>query len=256
MKIYTILMLLLFPWQAFAVQQLPTLTIMADNSLSVAVAKIARNYSQKKQVVVNTSFTPQKAQQLQISEGAAADILITTKTIWIENLKQQGLVDIYSQTTFAKNRIVLVGAADSSVVMGDKNNFPSAQIITNSGGNPMFLIGHPETSIDGSYAKEALRDLNAENDLEPYTLYIKQPEQFFDMVVNQQAYGVCFYSAAMRRAGVKIIGALPESSHTPIVYYAVVIAGNNMNEARKFLEYIKSKEVRKILKDSGLEDVI
>jgi len=254
LKICAIMATLLFPSVAAADPQLPSITVMADNSLSIAIAKIARNYSQKKQVVVNTSFSQQKIQQQQINDGAAADILITTKTPWLEELKQQGLVDIYSQTMLAKNRLVLVGQGGNNVVMDSKSGFPTTQIINFSGGEPMFVLGHPEMRADSIYAKEALRNLGAANDLEPYTLYIKQMEQFFELIANQEAFGICFYSDVQGRKDIKIIGALPESSHAPIVYYGVVIAGNNMNEARKFMEYLKSSEARKTLKDSGLDD--
>lgn len=239
------------PFSALAEEKLPSVTVMADSSISVAVAKIARSYSQQKNVVVNTSFSSQKAQQQQISDGAAADILITTKATWIDELKQQGLIDIYSQTTIAKNRLVLVGSESSEVSIKNNELFPTTQIINSSDGEPMFLIGHPETSVDGTYAKESLRSLGAAGDLEPYTLYIKQPNQFFDMVLNQKAFGICFYSGARGQKNIKIIGEIPEASHAPINYYAVVIAGNNMNEARKFLQYLTSKEVRIIFRENG-----
>lgn len=253
--LFILLAVLFFPFISKAEPQLPSVTVMADSSVSMAIAKVARDYSQQKNVVVNTSFATQKAQQQQISDGAAADVLITTKSSWIDELKQQGLIDVYSQTMLAKNSLVLVGAANSAVSINEKDLFPTMQIMASSGGEPMFLVGHPETLASGAYAKEALRNLGAANDLEPYTLYIKQESQFFDMIANQQAFGVCFYSEAVNQKGVKIIALLPENSHLPIIYYAVVIAGNNMNEARKFLQYLKSKEVRKILRDNNFMDL-
>ncbi len=230
---------------------LPTVTVMADHSLSLVVSEIARNYSSAKHVVVNTSFVPQKIQQEQISEGAAADILITSKEAWIDELKLQGLIDIHSQTRFARDRLVLIGSMESNVVSLGSGRFPTVDIIKSGNGEPIFILGNPESLMEGIYAKEAMRSLGTADDLEPYTLYVKHLDEMLDMVVKQQAFGVCFYSSTVGRSDLKIIDILPESSHKSIVYNAVVIASDNMDEARKFLEYIKSKEVRKLLTKYG-----
>ena len=234
-----------------AVLNLPTVTIMADHNLSLAVTEIARDYSRNNQVVVNTSFTSQEAQQKQISEGSSADILITTKEAWINDLKLQGLVDIYSQFKLASDRLVLIGSSQSSVASQGAGHFPTVDIIKAMNGEPMFLLESPETP-EGAYAKEALRNLGVASDLEPYTLYVKKTEDIFSAVVEKQAFAICFNSSIHERSDTKTIYVIPESAHKPIAYNAVVIAGDNMDEARKFLDYLKSKEVKTIIKNHGL----
>jgi molybdate transport system substrate-binding protein len=224
---------------------------MADTSLGIAVTRIARNYSRYKNIVVNTSFASQYAQQEQINEGAAIDIIITSKTAWIDELKRQGLVDIYSKTLLAGDRLALVGAVNANVASAEPGRFPALAIIKASGGDPVFLLGNPQFLIEGAYAKEALRNLGVAEDLEPYTLYVKRLDQMFNMVVNQQAFGICFYSSTTRRTDMKVIDVLPESSYKKIHYYAVAIASDNMDEARKFMEYLKTSEVKDIFKEEG-----
>ena len=242
---------LFYSGKANAAETLPSITVMADSSMSAAVAQIARDYTRTQKATVNTSFAPQKTQQEQITEGAAADILITTKEAWLDELKLQGLVDVYSKTPIAKNRLVLIGGKDSSVTTSYNEIFPIVGIINAGGGEPSFAIGSPETLIEGSYSKEALRNLGASSDLEPYSLYIKQLSEIFDMVANHQAFSLCFYSSTLGRKDIKIISTIPETAHKAIIYYAVVIAGDNMDEARKFLQYLKSKDARKTMNDNG-----
>ncbi len=247
--------LIILPFLAFSaraeVVSLPTITVMADYSLSLAVTEITRNYSRDKQTVVNSSFAPQESQQRQISEGGAADILITSRAAWIDELKLQGLVDIHSQTKLASDRLVLIGSPKTKIVSLGSGRFPSDDIINSNYGAPMFLVGNPEVLMEGVYAKEALRNYGVASDLEPYTLYIKRLDQMFDMVINQQAFGMCFYSSVFSRSDIKIIDKIPESAHEPIIYYAVVIASDNMDEARNFLAYLKTKEARKSLRKYG-----
>lgn len=124
---------------------LPTVTVMADHSLGMVVSEITRNYSREKNVSVNSSFQSQKIQQEQISEGAAADVVITSKLSWIEDLKLQGLTDIYSQTLLARDTLVLISSPDTANIMQSGGRFPWMDIIKVSGGEPNFLLGNPET---------------------------------------------------------------------------------------------------------------
>jgi len=230
---------------------LPSVTVMADNTMSNAIAEIARHYARDRETVVNTSFAASAAQETQITEGAAADILITPKQSWIEQLKTQGLIDIYSPTAIARNRLALVGPEDSPIVANIAQKFPTVPIINRLGGEPGFVVGNPETQAAGVAGKEALRNLDVASDLEPYTLYVKQQNQMIEMVTQQQGYGLFFASSIMGRSGMRILDFLPESSYQPVKYYAVVIAGDNMDEARKFLDYLSSTDARQVFRQNG-----
>lgn len=228
-----------------------TVTVMADNSLSIAMTALARDYSKNNNAVVNSSFASSATQQEQISEGGAADILITPKLPWIEDLKTQGLVDVYSQTPIARNRIALVAPVASPLQVKIEEGFPTAQLIQQFGWEPGFVIGSPDALEEGTFSKEALRNVGAAGDLEEYTLYVKRLDQMFDMVANHGMYGLFFYSSTVGKAGIRVLDLLPENTHKPIEYNAVVIAGDNMDEARKFLEYLKSDNAKEILRDNG-----
>ncbi|MEZ5690709.1 MAG: molybdate ABC transporter substrate-binding protein [Rickettsiales bacterium] len=230
---------------------LPTVTVMADSNLGVVVAEIARDYSKENNISVNNSFLSQNAQQEQINEGSAADILITAKQDWIEELKSRGLIDIYSPTNIASDKLVLIGPSSSKVVSMGAGRLPTNAMIEESSGNPMFLLGNPENLLEGVYGKESMRSLGIASDFERYTLYIKDLEQIFDMVANQNAFAICFHSSTIGRKGIRIIDYIPEVAHKSIDYYAVVIAGDNMDQARNFLNYLKSDKVKKIFRKYG-----
>jgi len=236
---------------AFALKSMKSVTVMADSTLGTALAEIARNYSRDSQVVVNTSFATQSAQEIQITEGAAADILITPKQPWIDQLKMRGLVDVYSQILLAKNQLALVGPVDSPLNINLALRFPVTEIIHEMAGEQAFVVGHPETQLAGAYGKEVLRSLNVADELEPYTLYIKQTDQMIDMVTKQRAYGIFLYSSTISREGLRVLDLFPDNLYRPIDYYAVVIAGDNMDEARKFLDYLKTRGAKRVLRENG-----
>lgn len=230
---------------------LNSVTIMADNTLSTAIAEIARHYSREHNLVVNTSFASMSAQEAQITEGGAADILITPKQAWIDELKTQGLIDIYSPTPVARNRLALVGPTDSPLEVKLSEKFPAMGIINQIEGEPGFVVGNPETQSVGISGKEAMRNLDVTGDMEEYTLYVKRQGQMLEMIPGMKAYGVFYYSTVMNRPDMKVLDLFPETSYTPIKYYAVVIAGENMDEARKFLEYLKTADAKRVLHENG-----
>ncbi len=217
----------------------------------MAIAEMAREYSASKNIIVNTSFVAPEQQEAQILEGSAADILITPRAEWIEQLKTQGLIDVYSQLELAKNRLVLVGPQYDAIVVDLSAGLSAARIIRALDFDQSFMVGNPQYMSDGVYAKEALRKLNVADDLEEYTVYIKHPDQISSMVQGRGAYGVFLQSTARDLQGVKVVDVFPENTHQPVRYYAVVLAGNNMDAARKFMEYLKSKEARRLLINNG-----
>lgn len=230
---------------------LPSVTVLSDETMSNAIIIMARNYSQKTNVVVNTSFTTPEVQQQQILEGGAGDIVITPMEPWIEELKTRGLVDVYSKTEIAKNRLALVTSRDNTLTAELIAGFPTAEILRAMDGEQAFILAHPQTQIEGTYAKQALRDMGVASDLEPYTLYIKRSDEMMKMAERPDSFGVFFHTTVKNNDKLRVIDFFPENSYDPIRYYAVVIAGDNMNEARKFLNYLTSKEARRILISNG-----
>lgn len=238
-------------WSTHALA-LDSVTVLADGNLGGALANVARSYSRDSNVVVNLSFAAADSQEMQINEGSAADVLITPRQSWIDELKTKGLIDIYSQDNFARDPLALVGPADSAIDAKLINRFPVSEIIRDMHYESLFVMPHPETLPEASAARDAMHGLEAADYMEPYTLYIKRPADMLDMVINQRAYGVFLNSSTRNKTGIKVLDFFPESSHRAFSYHAVVIAGDNMDAARKFIEYLKSKKAQSILKSYGL----
>ena len=198
---------------------LDSLTVMSDNSMSLAIAEIARNYSARRNIVVNTSFSVPSMQEAQIAEGVAADILITPQAQWVEDLKTRGLIDIYSPTVVASNKLVLVGPPNTQLHYDPASNtLPTAAIIRDLDGEMGFVVANPETLVEGGYSKEALRNLDSGDYLAPYTLYIKHLGAMYEMVSQHGGYGLFLYSSTVSRTGFKVLGRLPDDAYRPIQY--------------------------------------
>ncbi len=218
-----------------------TVAILADAPLSLPLARIAQEYTRREGVVVAVAFATPQDESGQTVESVAADVLITAKSTWLEALKEQGLVDLHSEMRVASDHLALVGPAASTVTTNFSQGFPSAELITAMGEEPVFALPNPQTLPEGIAAREALRHFHADADLEPYTLYPKERAQLKEMI-SKQAYGIMLASEA-RQQEFHVVGILPLTVYTPVTYRAVVLAGENMDEARRFVEYLRSREV-------------
>ena len=231
---------------------LPSLTILADNSISVAVSRVSREYARQHSVGVSTSFTDKTEQALQIHEGGAADVLITSDRRWIEELMNQGLLDVYSKMEFGRGRMALVGPLGSTLALKLSDSFMAAPLVHAMESEAELFIGNPEYIITGKYARESLRSVGALDVLEPYTLYVKSMDEMIEQVTHRGAYGIFLLGDALLMSNARVIDVFPATSHSPIVYYAVVVAGDNMEEARKFMKYLGNAPARAIIRNSGM----
>lgn len=238
------LILCLLPMNAMAqdVPGLPSIVVMADSNLSLPLAEIARNYSREHQVAIALALSSQQDSTAQIAEGNTADVLITARPAWLEMLKQQGLVDIYSEAAVASDQLALVGQLPTPIKLS--HTLPTPQIITAMHGEPLFALGNPEYISEGAAARDALRKLGADADLEPYTVYLKSRKEIYDIV---RSGGFAIIRAAdAQMHGLNVLDYIPDTSHTPIAYKAVVLAGDKMDLARTFLDYLKSRDAQVI----------
>ena len=226
----------------------PSLTVIADNGLNLILPQVARAFTAEHSLSLTFSFATPEEQEEQIADGAAADVLITTRDAFIDTLRGQGLIDIYSQTSFARGLLVFAGATGSPDFNLEEDL--ATQLIKN--GEPIIAIGNPQTTAEGAAARAALRRLDAAQDLEAFTIYPRSSRALLESLEKEKNYGLVLNHMVMGLKNIRNYGKIPENSYPPIRYIAVVLAGENMGNARNFLQYLGQPEAQKIFQANGL----
>lgn len=234
---------------ARAQETLPSIVVIADNTLGLPLAHIVRDYTRDRHVAVALSLGEGDQVARQIAEGGAADVLITARAGTIKELKQLGLIDVYSETAVAGDRLALVVPEHLMLQASLLQGFPTGPLLLALGQEPVFVLGHPQAFPEAGFAREALRAMKADADLEPYTVYLKDRRQMRE-AIRRGAAGI-MPAADARRHSLHILDLVPENAHFPITYKAVVIAGENMVQARRFTEYLKSPQAQAALVSFG-----
>src|SRR5262245_12240107 len=143
-----------FPWilavLAFAAQaQAPT--VLAAASLKDALDEIAAGYPTKPVV----SYGASSALARQIENGAPADVFISADLDWMDYVAERKLIKPDTREKFLGNRLVLIAAANSKILLTIGPNFPLAQAL----GDSRLAMADPASVPAGKYGKAALEKL-------------------------------------------------------------------------------------------------
>ena len=110
-----------------------------------------------------------------------------------------------------------------------------------------MIVDHEGVS-SGIYSKKIIQNLSLGN----LKIFNKLPEDksslIRDIENNKEAYGLLFRSQLQKNSNLRILATQKDKN---IFYQAFVIAGDNMDVAREFLNFLKTPNSKNILRNSG-----
>lgn len=225
------------------------LTIFAEPNLMLAMTKLARIYSKQSNVIVSVNFNSSEELLDQIDQGEPADLLITASHKAIAKVKQKGLADYYNIGFFAKDQIVLVSPRKTATASTESNEVDLETFLTELNSLESTIITDSSGSSSGDNAIQYLDDLN----LEKLKVFNKLPEDESSILKliknNEKHYGLLFLSQVYDDQDLTIVA---HSKKSDIFYQALVVLGYNMETAREFLRFLKSKTAKDILQQNRL----
>ena len=184
----------------------------------------------------------------QIAEAAPADIFISADLAWMDDVEKKSLIKPESRKNLVGNTLVLIAAAGSDL----KINLARDSNLAASLDDEKLAVGDVKSVPAGKYAKAALENLGLWSSVEPNLVMQENVRGALALVARGEAkLGIVYGSDAVAESKVQIIANFPETSHTPIVYPAAVIATSTKPEAQPFLNFLFSKEAQLIFKANG-----
>lgn len=235
---------------------LPNITILSEPDMIAPLNKIARLYSEESNSIISANFKPSLELIREIDDGEPGDVFISSHTDWIESLKRKGVIDVYSITNIAKNRLVLITSENNKKITPDDIKKARTKGISKAlkmlSDKKIPLIIEPLQSSLGQYSKAIINNAGTYKQ----KIYYRIPEDkksMTDLVKinnNSDGYNSGITLSSSIKKGDNII-ILSEISNSEIYYQAVVVAGYNMDVGRDFLKFLKSDKAKKILEESG-----
>jgi molybdate transport system substrate-binding protein len=225
----------------------PRLRVLAAASLTDFVETIVPEFGG---VRVETAFGASSALARQIRDGAPADVFLSASPAWIESLREADAL-AGEPVVLARNRLACIALRNGLLAAAAVAD-PAALIarLPAEGRVAIADAGVPA----GEYARAALESLGLHDSLAPRLVGLGDVRAVLRAVERGEAEAGFVYSTDARVAGVSTLFTFDPATHPPIEYRGVALRNaRSPDQARAFLEFLRSDEARRALAAAGFE---
>jgi molybdate transport system substrate-binding protein len=219
------------------------LTIFCAASLTEVMEDAAASYTEKTGIRVNINAASSGTLARQLDLGAKGDLFISASEHWMNHHLENCAAS--ASSPFLKNRLVLIAPAASllKVEIWEEFNLP----VVFAG---LFSMGDPDHVPAGKYAFEVLEYYGWSGTMTHRILPASNARAALAMVeLGECELGLVYASDYMASSKVKLLGVVPEESHTPITYYISLEEGSPAEDLYQFLLY--DSEIQALYKQKG-----
>src|SRR5580704_10651337 len=209
------------------------LLIAAASDLAPLAPKLQQAYKEKIRFTLASSGSLKQ----QIENGAPFDVFLSANEQYVNDLAAAGLAT--DATVYATGRIALWSPNGSVSSLADLKKKSVTHI----------AIPNPQHAPYGVAARQALESQGVWKDVEPKIVYGENVRQALQFAESGNVEAVITSWTLLIGKGT----LLPAEWHSPIRQTgAVVKSSNQPDAARRFLKFLLSPEIQKILNDGGL----
>jgi len=225
------------------------ITVFAAASLTNAMQDIAAQYQKEKGVQVVSSFASSSTLARQIEQGAPADLFISADQQWMDYASEKKTIDNGSRVTLLGNDLVLVAPTASQPQPVNISKTTDWKSLLKG---QRLAVGDPDHVPAGIYAKEALQNLGAWEQLSPVMARSNSVRAALALVErNETPYGIVYGSDAIASKKVTVVGIFPKESHKPVEYPLAIVTDHNNARVKAFYDYLKGPEAAVVFKKYG-----
>ena len=224
------------------------LVVFAAASLKTALDAAAGAYRAGGGGDVAISYGGSLGLARQIVAGAPADVFASADEESMDEAVKGGAIRAGSRFDLLSNRLVVVAPKSAAINGLALDHDALAKAI----GDGRVATGEVETVPIGRYAKASLTKLGLWGVVEPHLAMTDNVRAALAFVARGEAeLGIVYATDAAAEPGVKIVATIPEDSHPPITYPFAITAASHDDEARRFLDFLKSPAAGAIFKSQG-----
>lgn len=231
--------------------EISQLNIFSSPALEAVLPILVREYSRNYDSAVNIAFLGSDAIISQISYGEPADLVISEDDDLFEELAISGFLDIYSKNKIINTDLLIAKPKGSDININNKESLSFQLRLYNE--NAALGIIDPLQSYQGKLSKDLLGDLDDWQLLTPIIMYHRSSNRLLENLANDKVNVGIIYSSDLYRRDDIVIAMDNEqiNNSNQITFTASVVASENMDNGRKFLEFLQSDLAQKIFRQYG-----
>jgi molybdate transport system substrate-binding protein len=222
-----------------------TLTLSVAASLKEAMAEAESSYRQvHPEVDFRENFGPSGTLEMQIEQGAPADVFLSAAAKPMDALQARGMIATGTRRTLLRGSLVLIAPRDSHLQSFQGLLDPAIRSIA---------LGDPGSVPAGQYGRQTLASLRLLEQVNAKLVLAKDVRQVLEYVESGNAdAGLVYATDALTSSKVRVVVAAPESTHDAIVYPVAVVKGRpDEAGARRFVEFLATPAAQAIFEKHG-----
>jgi molybdate transport system substrate-binding protein len=222
--------------------------VFAAASLKTALDKIAEAFAAETGKTAPLVYASSAILAKQIEQGAPADLFVSADLDWMDYLEKAGLIRPETRHNLLGNALVLIELADASTNLVITPGFDLA----GAAGSGKIAVCTIAACPAGIYAKQALDALGIWPQVEPKLAQADNVRNALRLVsLGEAKYGIVYATDARSDPKVRVVGVFPDSTHSPIIYPAALVATSRHPDAARFLSFLSSPAANKIWIEQG-----
>ena len=178
--------------------------------------------------------------ELQIEQGAPADVFIAASPQFMDPLETKGLLLSGTRINLLENRLVLVVPKGTAKIAGFRD-LTRADV-------RVVAMGDPGSVPAGIYAEKVLEALGIYDSVRRKAVLGADVRQVLSYVESGSAdAGIVYATDAAISDRVRVVAEAPADSMPPVVYPAAVIRDSaHPDSARDFLQFLRDDDARSV----------
>lgn len=229
----------------------PNLTILADDSLMLALSELARLYGREADTPLTIIRSEGSDPVRKIEQGFDAHILLSAEPTLVDQLAQRGLIDVFGTKRFARTQLALVAPLSMKQRLTFAKRISFAAILFARPNLPVYIS--TPTSPEGLRAQSLMEGREFSLELADRAKVLNSHEAVMDGLRSGDSFALMLAADAITEPDVTILNLLPENTSAPVEYDAVVLASESMEQARNFTQFLQSEAAQKILSHYGFQ---
>lgn len=240
------------PAQAIdAAKPKPNLTILADESMLLPLAQVARSYARETQTPLTVVLKNTQTVQKQIEQGLEAHLVITANYPLIDQLTEQGLTDVQSRRPLARTQLALVTASTLDQQAALAKHISFASILAATPGLPLYI--NDASTMEGSRAATIVADKALAATLVDRIVVKPTHDELIGALHDGPSLGLILAAEAVDEPDIRVISLLPDELSPPVIYDVVVLGSELMGESKAFANYLASRKTRAVFSQFGYQ---
>lgn len=235
---------------ALAIAPPANLTVLADASLMLPLAQLARGYATSTGTPVAIAVKDGEDAAAQIEQGLEAHLLLTASQPLITSLRNRGLIDVFSAKPIVRTQLALVGSADMART-DLARHISLAAILYAQPELPVYIT--PPTTHEGLRAQTLVESAAYAEVLSGRTVTLDSRAAIIRRLDHEPGFALLLATDALNNPGINVLSIFADDAVKPVNYDAVVLASESMDETRKFITYMLSPEGQRVFAQFGFQ---